>query len=63
MGQQQQANLYNTTSIQAQQVDREQPLPTQNSQTILPPSPLREAPALTDMVAKAVHIIYEMSRR
>ncbi|KAH8760754.1 hypothetical protein BGZ57DRAFT_770046 [Hyaloscypha finlandica] len=29
---------------------------------MLPPSP-GEAPALTDMVAKAVHIIYEMSRR
>ena len=50
-------------STQVQQVDREQPLPTQDSQTMLPPSPPGEAPALTDMVAKAVHIIYEMSRR
>ena len=59
----QQTSPYNTASAQAQKVDREQPLPTQDSQTILPPSPPRVAPALTDMVANAVHIIYEMSRR
>jgi hypothetical protein len=60
---QQQASPCNTASTQAQQVDREQPLLTQDSQTMPPPSPPGEAPALTDMVAKAVHIIYEMSRR
>ena len=60
---QQQASPCNTASTQAQQVDIEQPLSTQDSQTMLPPSPSGEAPALTDMVAKAVHIIYEMSRR
>jgi hypothetical protein len=60
---QQQASPCDTASTQAQQVDREQPLPTQDSQTMLPPSPPGEAPTLTDMVAKAVHIIYEMSRR
>ena len=60
---QQQASLCNTASTQAQQVDGEQPLPAQDSQTLLPSSPPGEAPALTDMVAKAVHIIYEMSRR
>jgi hypothetical protein len=60
---QQRASPCSTASAQAQQVDREQPLPTQDSQTMLPPSPPREAPVLTDMVAKAVHIIYEMSRR
>ena len=53
----------NTASTQVQQVGIEQPLSTQDSQTMLPPSPSGEAPALTDMVAKAVHIIYEMSRR
>jgi hypothetical protein len=60
---QQQASLCNTASTQAEQVDGEHTLPTQDSQTILPPPPPGEAPALTDMVAKAVHIIYEMSRR
>ncbi|KAF4625713.1 hypothetical protein G7Y89_g12451 [Cudoniella acicularis] len=59
---QQQASLYNTAPTQAQQVDGEQPLPTQDSQTILSPSPPGEAPILADIVAKAVHIIYEMSR-
>ena len=60
---QQQASPCSPASTQVQQVNREQPLPTQDSQTMLPPSPPREAPTLTDMVAKAVHIIYEMSRR
>ena len=60
---QQQANSCNTTSTQVQQFDREQPLPTQDSPIILPPSSPKEAPALAEMVAKAVHIIYEMSRR
>jgi hypothetical protein len=59
---QQQASPCNTASTQAQQVEREPP-PTQDSQTILSLSPPGEAPTLTDMVAKAVHIIYEMSRR
>jgi hypothetical protein len=60
---QQQASPCSTASAQAQQVDREQPLLTQDSQTMLSPPPPGEAPTLTDMVAKAVHIIYEMSRR
>jgi hypothetical protein len=60
---QQRASPCSPAPTQVQQVDREQPLPTQDSQTMLPPSLPGEAPALTDMVAKAVHIIYEMSRR
>jgi hypothetical protein len=59
---QQLATLRNTTPIQAQKVDREYMLLTQDSQTMLAPSAPREAPTLTDMVAKAVHIIYEISR-
>jgi len=60
---QQQASPCSTASAQARQVDREQPLPTQDSQTMLSPPPPGEAPTLTDMAAKAVHIIYEISRR
>ncbi|KAH8772435.1 hypothetical protein F5882DRAFT_505910 [Hyaloscypha sp. PMI_1271] len=60
---QQRASPCSTAPAQAQQVDREHPLPTQDSQTMLSPPPPGEAPTLTDMVAKAVHIIYEMSRR
>jgi hypothetical protein len=48
---QQQASLYSPASTQVQQVDRE-----------LPPSLLGEAPVLTDIVAKAVYIIYKISR-
>jgi hypothetical protein len=59
---QQQASPSSSASTQVQQVDKEQQLPNQDSQTILPPSPPREAPTLTDMVAKAIHVIYEMSR-
>lgn len=60
---QQLASLHNPAPAQAEQVDGEHALPTQDSQSILSPSPPGEAPALIDMVAKAVHIIYEMSRR
>ncbi|KIM93127.1 hypothetical protein OIDMADRAFT_138353 [Oidiodendron maius Zn] len=60
---QQEASLSNPASIQAQQVNGEQPLPTQDSQTTPSFYPPREALTLTDMVAKAVHIIYEMSKR
>lgn len=60
---QQQASLSNPASTQAQQVTGEQPLPTPDSQTTPSSYPPREAPTLTDMVAKAVHIICEMSRR
>jgi hypothetical protein len=60
---QQQASPRNTASTQAQQVDTEQPLSTRDGQTMPPLSPSGETPALTDMVAKAVHIIYEISRR
>jgi hypothetical protein len=59
---QQQASLCNTTSTQVQQVDIEQLLSTQDSQTMLPPSLSREALALTDIVAKAVHVIYKISK-
>ncbi len=60
---QQLASLRNTAPAQAEQVDGEHTLPTHNSQTILPPSPPGEAPTVTDMVAKAVHVIYEMNGR
>jgi hypothetical protein len=60
---QQQASLCNPASTYMQQVDGEQLLLSQDSQTMLSFSPPREALTLTDMVAKAVHIIYEMSRR
>ncbi|CZR60272.1 uncharacterized protein PAC_10168 [Phialocephala subalpina] len=60
---QQQTSLCNTASTQAQQVDREQSLLTQDSPAILPYSPAEETPALANMVAKAVHTVYEMSRR
>jgi hypothetical protein len=60
---QQQASLRNAASTQAQQVDREQPLSTQDNQTVLSCSLPREAPILADIVAKAVYIIYEISRR
>ncbi|KAN0090067.1 hypothetical protein V8E51_018646 [Hyaloscypha variabilis] len=40
---QQLASLRNTAPAQAQQVDGEHTLPTQDSQTMLAPSPLREA--------------------
>jgi len=48
---------------QAEQVDGEHTLPLQDSQPLLPPSPPGEVPTLINMVANAVHIIYEMSRR
>jgi hypothetical protein len=57
------ASLRNTAPAQAEQVDGEHTLPTHNGQTMLPPSPPRETPTLTDMVAKAVHVIYEMNGR
>jgi hypothetical protein len=63
MTEQQQASQCNTAAIQVQQVDGEQPLPAEGSQTMLAPSPPGEAPTVTDMVAKAVHTIYDMSRR
>lgn len=55
----QQASLYNTIPTPALQVDREQPLLTQN---ILPCSP-EEGPVLANIVAIAVYTIHEMSRR
>jgi hypothetical protein len=57
------ASLRNTAPAQAEQVDGEHTLPTHNGQTMLHPSSPRETPTLTDMVAKAVHVIYEMNRR
>ena len=60
---QQQTSLCNTASTQAQQVDGEQLLPTQDSQVMLPSSTFGAAPTLVNMVAKAVHLMYEMSRR
>ncbi|TVY80732.1 hypothetical protein LSUE1_G005970 [Lachnellula suecica] len=60
---QQQTGLCNTASTHAQQVNRERPLPTQDSQTMLPSSTPKEILVLADMVAKAVHIIYRISSR
>lgn len=60
---QHQTSLCNITSAQARQVDGEQPLPAHDSQAMLLSSPLEEAPTLTNMVAKVVHLMYEMSRR
>jgi len=59
---QQQTSIYSALT-KAQPVDREKSLPTQDSPAMPPPSPPEEAPRLADMVANAVHIIYEMSRR
>ncbi|CZR52926.1 uncharacterized protein PAC_02804 [Phialocephala subalpina] len=60
---QHQTSLCNIALTQAQQVSREQPLLTQHNQAMLPCSPLEKVPTLTNMVAKAVHLMYEMSRR
>ncbi|KAL5318079.1 hypothetical protein ACEPPN_015183 [Leptodophora sp. 'Broadleaf-Isolate-01'] len=60
---QQQLSLCSTASIEGQQVDREQSLPTQDSPAILPPSSLDQAPTLAEMTANAVHLLYEMGRR
>ncbi|KAH8588045.1 hypothetical protein B0O99DRAFT_640250, partial [Bisporella sp. PMI_857] len=57
----QQECLCNASSTQTQQVDK-QSLPTQESLTIGHSSSLNEPPT-ADMVAKAIHIIYGMSRR
>jgi hypothetical protein len=59
---QQQTSLYNTASTQVQQVDIEQPLSTQDSKTMLSLSLSREVSTLTNIVAKAVYIIYKMNR-
>jgi hypothetical protein len=59
----QQIRLNNMASTQAQRVDGEQSLSIQDRQTMLPSSLFGEAPTLTDMVAKAVHLMYKMSRR
>ena len=56
-------SLCNAASTQAQQVDGEQPLLTQDSQVILPSSIFGAAPILVNIVAKVVHLIYEISRR
>ena len=60
---QQQIGQCSTASIEAQQVDREQSLATQDSPAILPPSASDQTPTLAEMTAKAVHLIYEMGRR
>lgn len=60
---QQQTGLGNTASTQAQHVNGEQPISVQDRQTMLPSSLLGEALTLTNMVAKAVHLLYKLSRR
>ncbi|KAH7305381.1 hypothetical protein BKA65DRAFT_543965 [Rhexocercosporidium sp. MPI-PUGE-AT-0058] len=60
---QQQLSLCSTASIEGQQVDREQSLPTQDSPAILPPSSPDQTPTLAEITASAIHLLYEMGRR
>lgn len=60
---QQQTRQSNMASTQAQQVNREQLLPIQDHQTMIPSSPLVEAPTLIGIVIEVAHLIYKMSRR
>lgn len=60
---QQQSSLCKTGSTKPQQVNREQSLPTEDSPANLPLSPPEDALALPSLIAKSIHIIYEMSKR
>jgi hypothetical protein len=59
----QQASLYNVISTQAQEVNEEKLFLAKDNQTILFFSVPREIFTLTDMIAKTVYIIYDMSKR
>ncbi|KAE8441969.1 hypothetical protein EG329_004136 [Mollisiaceae sp. DMI_Dod_QoI] len=60
---QQQTGLCSTASTEAQPVDREKSPPTHDSLAKLSPSLPEKTLTLADMIAKVVHLLYEMSRR